>query len=227
MTLEHVSTGDPHVAAHNEERDAINELEDAIPLLMPLPQLPQVGEVVRWNGTEWIGSTSRLFEGEGQPEGVVAAPIGSTYVDTAGLTGAVRWIKTRGVDENDNTGWTLEFGDTGWRNIAGLLTMGANGVVNAARLRRINNQVDIYLDLKMSTNTSSPRTVWTLPAGFRPDFNRHGALQDNNEAAAATTQVLANGDVNFYTITAAKTDRWNGTWMTDAPWPASLPGTVL
>jgi len=36
MTLDHVAIGDPHVANHNAERDAINALEEAQALLAPL-----------------------------------------------------------------------------------------------------------------------------------------------------------------------------------------------
>ena len=37
------------------------------------------------------------YRGTGSPEGKVAAPVGSTYTDTAATNGAIRWIKTSGT----------------------------------------------------------------------------------------------------------------------------------
>lgn len=50
------------------------------------------------------------FKGEGFPNGVVEAPIGSYYTDTKTTRGAVRWIKASGTG---STGWKVEYGDTG------------------------------------------------------------------------------------------------------------------
>ncbi len=225
MPLNPVSSGDPHVAAHNEERDAINTLENTVPTLMPKPAVPQVGDLLRYDGTQWVSSVSRLFEGNGQPEGLVAAPVGSTYIQLDGTTGAVRWLKTAGIDENDNTGWTLEIGDTKWRNILSLVSSPASSVKYAANLRRINNLVEIYFDLE----TPAAGTTWdllTLPLGFRPKFTKYGGLQDNNEAASKQTYVSSAGVCRLYVI-VNKRDRWHGSWFTDDPWPAALPGVAL
>jgi hypothetical protein len=226
MPLDPVSSGDPHVAAHNEEREAINDLEETVPLLMPKPSNPQTGDMLRYNGVEWVSSITRLFEGAGQPEGVVAAPVGSIYVQTDGTTGAVQWLKVAGVDENDNTGWSLQFADTKWLNILTLVTPLPSGSAKyAANLRRVNNLVQVFFDL----DTPAAGTSWnvcTLPVGFRPKFTTPGALTDNNEAAAKNTQVSAGGVVNLGII-VNKRDRFNGMWFTDDPWPAVLPGVAL
>lgn len=227
MSLDPVSTGYPHVAAHNEERDAINDLQDGLETKIDRPSVPQVGSMIIYNGTAWVKSVTRLFEGTGQPEGVVAAPVGSRYVDTGAAEGAVEWLKVRGVDANDNTGWMLLAGDTGWRNVSSSIDKRTNGVVNAAYIRRVNQHVDLYFDLKMPTNTASPYVIMTLPVGFRPDFMRYGALQDNNEAAVSSTSINAAGVVSLITPVAAKTDRFNGSYTTKEAWPASLPGTAL
>jgi hypothetical protein len=41
--------------------------------------------------------------GTGSPEGAVAAPVGTRYVDRAGAPGGVLWVKTAG---SSDTGWT-------------------------------------------------------------------------------------------------------------------------
>lgn len=227
MTLLPVNTGDPHVAAHNEEREAINSIQDELPLKLSLPTNPLVGELLRFDGTAWARSKTRIFEGNGQPEGVVAAPIGSRYVDVGAEEGAVEWLKASGVDANDNTGWILLAGDTGWRNVSNLINRRSTAVVYAAYIRRVNQTVDMYFDFQTPTNTSTPWTFLTVPLGFRPTFLRFGVLQDNNEAAAKTTSISAAGEANLNYPEAAKRDRWNASFTTTDPWPAVLPGTPV
>lgn len=224
MPLDPVSTDDPHVAAHNEEREAINDLQAEIPLLIPKPNVPQVGDMLRYDGSNWVSSLSRLFEGVGQPEGSQAAPIGSTYIQTDGTTGAVRWLKTAGVDENDNTGWTLEIGDTKWRNFLSSVTLPAGAAKYAANVRRINNLVEVYFDLDTPAAGSSWNFL-TLPVGFRPKFTKYGALVDNSEAAGKGTSVSAAGVCNISVI-VNKRDRWHGSWFTDDAWPTALPALL-
>lgn len=224
MPLDPVSTNDGHVAAHNEERAAINDLETDVATKITLPSNPTTGSVLYFNGTDWVKSVTRLFEDNGQPEGVVAAPIGSRYIQLDAPSGAVEWLKTSGL-ATDNTGWTLLKADTGWRDITADIDKRGNGVVNAAWLRRIDNLVDFYVDLTMPTTTTSPYTIYNLPVGFRPNFGRYGGIQDNRENAAAYTAVWASGGINLYgPINAGKRDRWNGQWFTDEAWPSVLPG---
>lgn len=225
MTLEPVSTGDPHVAAHNEERDAINANTDELDNKIDKPTVPTIGSLLRYNGTNWVESVSRLFEGNGQPEGNVAAPIGSRYVDLNSSQGAVEWLKANGIDTS-NTGWILLAGDTGWRNVESLVNKRTTAHVTAALLRRVNMTVDLYLDMEMPENDASPYPVLDLPIGFCPDFTRYGGLQQNNENAAGSTSVGAGGTVDLYNIVSGRTDRWNGQWLTSRAWPSSLPGTA-
>ena len=62
--------------------------------------------------------------GTGMPNGVVSAPPGTYYTDTAGTNGAWRWLKKSGTG---NTGWEVVIGDTGWRNIESYLKPGWSG----------------------------------------------------------------------------------------------------
>ena len=74
------------------------------------------------------------LRGNGMPEGVVSAPVGTTYVDEKVTNGALKWIKRSGTG---NTGWDLLIGDTGWRTLRI-----ASGLGNSyIKVRRINNQV--------------------------------------------------------------------------------------
>lgn len=221
MTLEHVSSGDPHAAAHNDERDVINAQGELLENTIVKPSAPFIGQLLRFNGTDWTPSGTRLFEGTSQPEGVVAAPIGSRYVNTAGSQGAVEWLKKTG---SGNTGWLLLAGDTGWRDISASINRRSTATVYVASLRRTGDVVDLYIDMKMPTNETSPYQLYTLPVGFRPSFNRHGLLHDNREGAADSTSVFADGTVDLYAPNQDVRDRWNGTWTTEDAWPTSLPG---
>ena len=74
------------------------------------------------------------LRGNGMPEGVISAPVGTTYVDEKVTNGALKWIKRSGTG---NTGWDLLIGDTGWRTLRI-----ASGLGNSyIKVRRINNQV--------------------------------------------------------------------------------------
>lgn len=54
------------------------------------------------------------IHGTGMPNGRVTAPVGTTYVDTAVTNGALKWIKRTG---DNNQGWEVLTGDTGWRTL--------------------------------------------------------------------------------------------------------------
>ena len=224
MTLSNVSVGDQHVSAHNEERAAINGLSSDVATKITKPVSPQTGDILTYNGTTWVAASIRYFYGSGNPNGTVAGPVGSRYTDYSGSNGAVEWVKAVGTG---NTGWLIIAGDTGLRNISGLIDKRTSGVVNTATIRRYGNLVEFYIDLKTPTTLTSPYTLYTLPDGFRPPQDRYGALQDNVEGAAASTAVLASGAVNLLSISSAKTDQFNGSWLTSENWPSSLPGVAI
>lgn len=224
MALAHKSSGDPHPAAHNEERDAINQNTTDIAARIIKPATPQLGELLRFDGTNWARTQTRWFEGNGSPEGVIAAPPGSRYVQMDAAGGATDYIKRTGTG---NTGWTISFlADTGWRNVLGQVTLTSGAAKYSANIRRWGNVVDVYFDLDTPT-ASGNWNFYTLPSGFRPDFGRYGALQDNKEAASTSTLVGAAGVCTLTTIKGGARDRWSGQWLTSEGWPTTLPGSVL
>lgn len=224
MPLDPVSSGDPHVPAHNSERDAINQLEVEVDSKIPLPSGAATGDLLRWDGTEWLTTETRFFEGNGRPDGNIAAPVGSRYIDKVGAQGAVEWVKRAGGDTA--FGWICLAGDTGKRNIAADILLRTGTLVNSAFLIRSGQVVQMYVDLKMpSVITPDPYTIYNLPAGFRPVADIFGGLLDNKEGAdTGGTLVAAAGAVNIYKIVAGKTDRYHGTWATRDAWPEILPG---
>lgn len=74
------------------------------------------------------------IHGRGMPNGVVTAPVGTTYVDEAVTNGALKWIKKSGTG---NVGWDVLIGDTGWKIIPSVSKLGGSYV----KVRRVNNVV--------------------------------------------------------------------------------------
>ena len=74
------------------------------------------------------------IHGRGMPNGVVTAPVGTTYVDEAVTNGALKWIKKTGTG---NTGWEVLIGDTGWKVLPSVSKLGGSYV----KIRRVNNVV--------------------------------------------------------------------------------------
>lgn len=74
------------------------------------------------------------IHGRGMPNGVVTAPVGTTYVDEAVTNGALKWIKKSGTG---NVGWDVLIGDTGWKILPSVSKLGNSFV----KVRRVNNVV--------------------------------------------------------------------------------------
>lgn len=162
MPLVPVAEGDPHVPAHNEERDAINDLEDGVAARIPFPVSPTLGSMLRWDGDKWASSKMRIFEGIGSPEGVVAAPVGSRYVDVTGASGNAEYIKATGTG---NTGWSVLNQDSGWQAI--VPGTGWQNVSGAPALARMINDV-VYLRGRLERVSGAGLTAGTIPLALRP-----------------------------------------------------------
>ena len=74
------------------------------------------------------------IHGTGMPNGKVTAPVGTTYVDTAVTNGALKWIKRTG---DNNQGWEVLTGDTGWRTLPIVSKLGNSFL----KVRRKNDTV--------------------------------------------------------------------------------------
>ena len=86
------------------------------------------------------------IHGTGMPNGVVEAPIGATYIDTAKTNGALKWIKTT---DGGNTGWKVAEGDTGW--VLGWQQDKDNNK-NRLYFRRINDIVHVKFEPEITSS---------------------------------------------------------------------------
>ena len=161
------------------------------------------------------------YRGVGFPEGKVSAPVGSIYTDTAATAGAIRWIKTRGTG---NTGWRVEYGDTGWRNISSLIINGWGGSVY---VRRINASVELRVE--GLTRSESSYDIMTIPAGFLPDsvsgFGFRFVLHQADSTASQTRFRLVSNRLTTVNTAAVPGPYYGGVvWTTSETWPTTLPG---
>ena len=110
------------------------------------------------NSVELPTSQSEM-RGVGMPNGVVEAPIGTTYVDTAKTNGALKWIKTT---DGGNTGWKVAEGDTGW-----VLGWQADKGDNKNRMyfRRKNDVVHVKFNPEINTRDINQNTNLILDMG--------------------------------------------------------------
>lgn len=186
------------------------------------------------------------IHGTGMPNGKVTAPVGTTYVDTAATNGALKWIKRTG---NNNQGWEVLTGDTGWRTLNIASKLGASYL----KVRRKNDTV-MYQFGGLSWGwfgivrrggpgysiqpSDRERNVFILglqqvPEGFRSEFSLIGGIYNDKGTPYGTWYLGGSGDSNmlrFQFTNPVPTDRDIGDirvssilYLTNDPWPTNLP----
>lgn len=186
------------------------------------------------------------IHGTGMPNGNVTAPVGTTYVDTAATNGALKWIKRTG---NNNQGWEVLTGDTGWRT----LTIDSKLGNSYLKVRRKNDAVMYQFGgLKYGwfgivrrggpgysiQPSDRERNVFILglnkvPQGFRPEFSLIGGIYNDKGTPYGTWYLGGPTDGNmlrFQFTDPVPTDRDIGDirvsaimYLTNDPWPTTLP----
>ena len=186
------------------------------------------------------------IHGTGMPNGVVEAPIGTTYIDTAKTNGAFKWIKTT---DGGNQGWDVLTGDTGWRqlNISSKLTTAS------LHIRRVNNMVTYQFggldwgwfgivrrggEGYVAQPTDLERNCFILnhnqvPEGFRTPNSLIGSIYNDNGVPYGTWYIGNTADANhlrFQFLNPVPTDRdirdirvSTISYFTNEPWPVQLP----
>nr|DAF14919.1 MAG TPA: collagen I alpha 1 [Caudoviricetes sp.] len=196
------------------------------------------------------GNTGQVNEyeihGTGFPNGKVTAPVGITYVDTNVTSGALKWIKRRG---NDNQGWEILIGDTGWRNLNIVSKLGSSYL----KVRRKNDTVTYQFGgLSWGwfgivrrggagyqvQGSDRERNCYILglggvPQGFRSEASLIGGIYNDKGTPYGTWYLGGAGDSNmlrFQFTDPVPTDRDIGdirvssiSYLTSDPWPTTLP----
>ena len=182
------------------------------------------------------------IHGHGMPNGVVTAPVGTTYVDEAVTNGALKWIKKTGTG---NTGWEVLIGDTGWKILPSVSKLGNSFV----KIRRVNNVVSYQFGglswgwfgivrrggagyvLQGSDRERNCYIIQNngIPAGYRTEASLIGNIYNDKGIPYGTWYLGGVGDYNqlrFQFTDPVPTDRDIGdirissiSYLTNEPWP--------
>lgn len=178
------------------------------------------------------------------PNGVVTAPVGTTYVDETVTNGALKWIKKTGTG---NTGWEVLVGDTGWKIIPSVSKLGGSYV----KVRRVNNIVSYQfgglswgwfgIERRGGAGyqiqpSDRERNCYILglsgiPIGYRSEASLIGGIYNDKGTPYGTWYLGGVGDGNmlrFQFTDPVPTDRDIGdirvssiSYLTSDPWPAN------
>ena len=204
------------------------------------------GSIILPASSQNASTSSSELTGTGMPNGKVAAPVGTTYVDTAVTNGALKWIKRTG---NHNQGWEVLTGDTGWRTLNIVSKLGASYL----KVRRKNDTV-MYQFGGLTRGwfgivrrggpgyvlqpSDRERNCFILglggiPQGFRSEFSLIGGIYNDKGTPYGTWYLGGYGDSNmlrFQFTDPVPTDRDIGdirvssiSYLTSEPWPTTLP----
>lgn len=182
------------------------------------------------------------IHGRGMPNGVVTAPVGTTYVDEAVTNGALKWIKKSGTG---NTGWEVLIGDTGWKILPSVSKLGNSFV----KIRRVNNVVSYQFGglswgwfgivrrggagyvLQGSDRERNCYIIQNggIPIGYRAEASLIGNIYNDKGVSYGTWYLGGNGDYNqlrFQFTDPVPTDRDIGdirissiSYLTNEAWP--------
>ena len=186
------------------------------------------------------------IHGTGMPNGKVVAPVGTTYVDTAVTSGALKWIKRQG---SGNQGWEVLTGDTGWRTLNIKSKLGNSYL----KIRRKNDVVTYQFGGLSwgwfgvirrggvgyeAQGSDRERNCYILglggvPIGFRSEGSLIGNIYNDKGVPYGTWYLGGAGDSNmlrFQFTDPVPTDRDIGdirvssiSYLTSEPWPGVLP----
>ena len=167
----------------------------------------------------------RILTGQGTPEGRVTAPVGSSYTDSAGTNGAVRWVKTSGTG---NIGWRVEYGDTGWRDITSLITSSPALIMGTGAkiaIRRAGGSV-FFRVIGPATMGGTFGNIVAAQTGLRPDLDTNSPAAKG--ASFRNTRSWIRLEDGTRDVVLVESGRAVETmWSTTEAWPATLPGTPL
>ena len=186
------------------------------------------------------------IHGTGMPNGKVTAPVGTTYVDTNATNGALKWIKRTG---DNNQGWEVLTGDTGWRTLNIQSKLGASFL----KVRRKNDTVMYQFgglqwgwfgiirrggpgySVQASDRERNCFILMAqkIPMGFRSEFSLIGTIFNDKGKRYGTWYLAGPSDGNhlrFQFDDPIPTDADIGdirvsaiSYLTSEPWPTTLP----
>lgn len=164
----------------------------------------------------------KIFSGNGFPEGVISAPVGSKYIDSVATNGAVEWVKMSGTG---NTGWVVIAGDTGEKQIS-ITSVDETFIYPNIFLRRIGSMV--FFSLNDDISAAYNFKAGSIPAGF--NITTHSTNNARESVAIAIygdgTDVprdwgCIRGDGSVYIPGHNSVPRGQVSYLTKDAWPGA------
>lgn len=165
------------------------------------------------------GGGPNTHTGTGFPAAGLGA-VGDTYLDTAATNGALIWRKWP-------SGWRVEQGDTGWRDISSLWQSSAISANGSVQVRRVNGNVTLNYYFSRGSIGEIPASVfggveffpaakefWLHTIGDAYSLIRGDVIGTAWRAATAGSSTVG----NHYRGTVTYLPYTNN-------WPSTLPGT--
>lgn len=153
-------------------------------------------------------------QGVGSPEGKIVAPVGTRYIDTARTIGALEWMKDSGVGA---TGWRCTVGDTGWRDLP--LAVGTG----TFRARRCGDVVEFRLANYVPGTTGN--FTFATVVGWGPAVAVEKTVLNPNTSALVRVNIGSDDTHYLYGVPSGAVLLGSYTYLSDDPWPTTLPGT--
>lgn len=174
--------------------------------------------------------------GSGSPQSSVTGSVGDRYIDTAATIGGHIWRKATGTDTN--TGWVIEVGDTGWRDMSSFWFTGWSNSSDEGvfAMRRIGQEVFYVLKGDMTAGNNSTFSS-ALPTSFAP-ARSNGITEvhlgspgwystvagDDHPTTPVQVWYDAAGRLRCGSLPDPCTFNTAGSFVTDAVWPIAYPG---
>lgn len=131
--------------------------------------------------------------------------------------------RTVSVWDHENQRMQLIGGDTGRRNIVSTFATMTEG---KASLRRVGQAVTLAIDAARFSNQGTFTLAGVIPEGFRPDETFNDFAVQLGGTDGWRVAISTAGNFSSYNYSGGWF-RCYLTWMTNQPWPASLPGTAI
>lgn len=183
-----------------------------------------VGELRLENSKLTFGASDvAMITGTGFPNGVVVAPVGSIYIDKNATNGAIRWVKQTGAG---NTGWVVDYGNTGWRNITPN-PLPANIKSTSCKIRRINDMVELAIGYTEIISATETAYINPLPQGFQPTPGIFITVELTGPGTSRSGGVAVDGNRVRLQASIGQYRTAYITYSTHEPYPTELPGTAI
>lgn len=164
-----------------------------------------------------------VLVGEGSPLGVITPDYpGQVYSDSEITCGASLWRAT-GLTSSD---WTVAVGDTGWRDVGGLLTNGWTSASASLRVRRVGDMVEWVTRYIIGSSKTADDFI-AVPVGFKIAPPNYEFFLPAGRTSSGTTIITYSPS---HTLSSTLTGTFTGgrwSYLTNDPWPTVLPGVAV